>query len=350
MTDLAIKPVDIEYLRRLSPLTNVIPLVGQAESISTDQLRSLKASILSELQSANIRPFLFGASPEIALTSSRPLPPYAVSTITSNDDDNMDASLLMSPDYVQPLVTTELAILVEQIFNIDTISWLRHSAAKKCIQWLKKSNSNPPRTQSLSMSQSIQSSHTPNGGSQVLTAPIGTNSYALARITDHTRREERLAQVRLSKWANDLQRSLQNERERYEALARGERAVWLTERLNECVQDGSLVPISEASSMRRTSSAAGIAGGSRQLVRQNGIIGTYSRRATKGIGMPLDRNDPLGLVQLNADIKRKGWAALQILGSFGIIGGMAIWWAKNRNGENESIFWGFDWTRTMMDW
>jgi hypothetical protein len=299
----------------------------------------LKTNILSELQTANIRHFNFGISTEEGSDSSRPLPPFAISTITTSDDENMDASLLMSPDYVQPLFPSELAFLVDQIFERETASWLRHSAAKKCLQWRRGSLTSAALTKSIPPSLSLNSSYSLAASSRIVTPPIGAaNTYTLARITDHTQREERLAQVRLSKWASDLQRSLQNERARFEALARGERAVWLTERLNECVQDGTIVPISAA--RRRNDSPI-----SRELVKHGAA---YARCTARGAS--LDQYDLLGLIELNADMKRKSWAALQILGSFGIIGGLAIWLARNWNSENESFAWGFDWTRLMMDW
>ncbi len=54
---------------------------------------------------------------------------------TGSDHDTMDASLLMSPDYVQPLIPTDLASLVSLVFSQDGASRLRHSAAKKYTQW-----------------------------------------------------------------------------------------------------------------------------------------------------------------------------------------------------------------------
>jgi hypothetical protein len=249
----------------------------------------------------------------------------------------MDASLLMSADYIKPLIPTELADLVQQIFDRDTISWLRHSAAKKCVQW-RRNSTHAGRSESLPQSLTLHSSFPLLGNSQIITSPLGaTNSYALARMADHTQREERLAEVRLSKWASELQRSLQNERLRYEALARGERAVWLTERLNECVQDGTLVPLSQARPRSESSNSG-------QLVKQ----GTYSRKPNRGTS--IDRNDPLGLVQLNEEMQRRSWAALQIVGSFGIIGGLAIWIARGWTAENDNTVWGMDWGRIVADW
>ncbi|KAF5873486.1 putative heat shock protein [Botrytis fragariae] len=319
-----IKPVDIEYLRRISSMTNVIPLIARSEVLSLEDLASVKRHVLSELQAANIRPFLFGLSFDDALQSSQPAAPYAISTMF----------FLMNPEYVQPLVQSELAALVDQLFEPDSIAWLRNSAAKKFVAWRNNQSMQKPQSLYRPLAQSMMSSST----SQVLTAPVGaTTSYALARITDHTQREERLAQVRLSNWAIDLQRSLQNERARFETLARSERAVWLTERLGECVQDGTLVPISQAR-QPQWNSATGA------LVKR----GKYSRTSSNSI---LNTNDPLGILEFNEDMKRRGIIALQVVSSFGIIGGLAFWINRNWQPSGASI-WGLDWTgiQKFVDW
>lgn len=234
----------------------------------------------------------------------------------------MDASLLMSPDYVQPLINSELPILVSQIFDRDAISWLRHSAAKKFLQW-RASSTPVSRPQSL-----YRPISTGMVSSQTMTAPVGaTTSYALARITDHTQREERIAQVRLANWAADLQRSLQNERMRFEALARGERAVWLTQRLGECVQDGTIVPLSEARDHKFDPE-------SNALVKQ----GTYYRRKQMS-SMGVNREDPLGLLQLNREMQKKAWVLVKVMGGFGILGGFAYWLVKGVRGEDVAV-WG----------
>ena len=311
------KPVDIEYLRRLSHLTNVIPLIAGSETYSEGQISSIKEHILSELQAANIRPFLFGLNPEAAQHTTFPSAPFAISTMPSKDHETMDASLLMSPDYVQPLIQSELQALVSQLFDRDTISWLRHSAAKKFVQW--RASSTP-----ISKPQSLYQPLSTNS-SQVLTAPVGaTTSYALARITDHTQREERIAQVRLANWAADLQRSLQNERARFDALARSERAVWLTERLGECVQEGTIVPVSQARNPQFDFSSGA-------LVKQ----GTYSRRREQRDVRGLDVHDPLGLLKLNEEMKRRGWVVLKL----GILGGIAFWITRSLQGEAQG-WWG----------
>ena len=288
------------------------------------------------MESNGIKPFLFGLPPD-ERQGPPTQPPYTISTFPSKDDDTMDASLLMSPDYIQPLVPSELTYLVSQLFAPDTISWLRHSAAKKCIQWRATSN---PTSKPQSLYEPLKSSFSASvSQSQFLNASVGaTTSYALARITDHTQREEKFAQVRLANWAADLQRSLQRERAQFDSIARSERAVWLTERLGECVQDGTIIPLSQARQQSQIQDSWADA-----LVKKSSV--TYTRRTEEARVTDIDVRDPLGLLHMNQELKRKGWIALKVVSSFGIIGGLALWVTRSLNGgENELGFWSLDWT------
>lgn len=243
----------------------------------------------------------------------------------------MDASLLMSPEYVQPLLPSELTLLIDQLFDTDTVACLRHTSAKKLLAW-HVANPKLTRTPSPSL-PSVQNSTlasplpTSLSNSGVLVPPGGSelslttsNSFALARVADHTQREERLAQIRLSKWASDLQLSLQRERERYERLARNERAVWLIERMGEEVRDGQLVPFD---------------GRNASLVPHEQI----EKGATLDSTTVYQMHDPLGLLQWRESVRTRGWLALQVVGSFGVVGSLAFWMAKS---------WGF--TSTLSDW
>lgn len=249
----------------------------------------------------------------------------------------MDASLLMSPDYVQPLLPSELSTLVEQVFERDNISWLRHSAAKKFIQWRRRTD-DPAMTLTApqsplttlynrmgsTMSSSMMSS--PSTSQVLVSYGGGASTFAQARFADHAQREERLAQIRLARWSGELQRSLQNERARYEALARGERAVWLTERLGECVVDGTLVAVNQDTPFV-DSSGKGVA-----TLRTTAVDGAPHRMANP--------HDPLGLLRWNEAMKRRGWIAFQVVGSFGVIGALAVWVARNWMGHGDGL----------MDW
>jgi hypothetical protein len=305
----------------LSALTNVIPLLSKADLLSEDDIKVSKSDISAALESTLIRPFSFSSD-------HSNLPPlYTVCSALSKDEENMDASLLMSPEYVQPLLSSDLSTLVQQIFDKENISRLRHLAALKLIR--HRPNPSPSLPSLLPPSSPLHifpppnfasppspSSPTSPSASQTLTHYTGnpSSSYLQARIADHTLREQRLAQARLARWATDLQRGLHNERTRYEALARGERAVWLTQRLGECVNEGSLVPASTDE---------------KRLLRQWGSNGTND----------VDGSDPLGLVRWSEMVRRRGWVVLEVVGGFGVLGAVAMWVARGWEWEGE--WWGW---------
>ena len=327
-----LKPVDLEYLRRLSMLTNVIPLVAKADLLSNEEIERAKSSITSDLESAGIKPFVFDPSGPAASSV------YTVCSAPSNDEENMDASLLMSPEYTQPLLPSKLAALVHQIFDKNHMQWLKHLAAKRLINSRRemevstmiasfpKSPIDPSQSSYLRSPTLLTSS---TAGQATLPYASGAASYVQVRVTDHTQREEKLAQVRLAKWAGDLQRSLHHERARYEALSRGERAVWLTERLGECVNEGTLVPVH----------------GSATVVPSDKALSSLKPESPSSSGRILaDGGDPLGLLRWNEAMRRRGWIAFQVVGSFGVLGAMAVWMARSWGlGSDEYSGWTWLW-------
>ncbi|RPB16326.1 hypothetical protein P167DRAFT_551489 [Morchella conica CCBAS932] len=327
-----LKPVDIEFIRRLSPFTNVLPVIAKADTLTGQQINHLKLSILNELVEAGVRPFLFGKTyGDVAhgLLNSTPCAPFAISSALSSDAENMDASLLMSPDYIVPLVESEIDDLVRHVFDPDNISWLKHASAKKYLQWIANppassssalsyssriGSPRPSRRASLSTSTFLSASNTSLVHISPTASPLAANNFALARVADHTQREERLAQVRLTRWAHELQRSVKAERDRYERLARGERAIWLTERLGECIADGQLVPVSTA-----TMAFAKSPGPSQD------VSGVNSR-------------DPLGILALNEMIRRKAMVLLRIAGYGGVVGFVGVWVLRHWGGLPEWLY------------
>lgn len=320
-TSSEIKPADLDFIRKLSAFTNVIPLIAKADLMSPEAARALKQSIKDELNAADIRP------PPFTRDESTTSPPYTVSSISADDDENMEASLLMSPDYVKPLLASELSILVRRVFHGEEIRWLKHLAAKKAVD---------SRRGAVSRSSPIQFSHSPikshifpsqssieprsffsspSSSREIVSYPNAGNSYFHAMTADHTQREERFAQIKLAKWAGELQRCLQNERARYEALSRGERAVWLTERLGECVKDGSLVAVDGALTVKPPR-------------QDDTTTKTRLTQPTVSRGV-LNPRDPLGLIKWNDILTRRGWIALQVVGGFGVLGAMALWMARS---------------------
>lgn len=254
--------------------------------------------------------------------------PYTVTSTNGPDLDTMDASLLMSPEYVQPLLPSELSLLVEHIFEPETVAYLRHTSARKLMAWYashpKLASISSPSLPSLHNSTLASPPPTSLSNSGIL-IPAGSevslntsNSWAMARVADHTQREERLAQVRLSRWASELQLSLQRERERYEKMARVERATWLVERMGEEVRDGRI--------QARDNAQALACNGEKSSIRY-GELPSYQI------------HDPLGLLRWQNSVRTRGWIALQIMGSFGVLGGLAFWVVKT---------WGL--TSTINDW
>ena len=343
--------------------------------MSADQIAASKAQIHSQLNEASIRLFSF-TTPSPYQDSDTKRDVYAISAAAGADHDTMDASLLMSPDYVQPLLPTELASLVSHVFTSTGVAWLRHSAARKYLAWRNTHSASSPSSSSPNLPPPLPRSQTlpphltpsfpqPQLQHQNLLSLLSSSSspaenYALARLADHTQREERLAQVRLANWAADLQRSLAKEREQFAALARGERALWLAERIGECVREGSLVVAEGLRAANTTTPEVGgvvasVSGGRRE-VRGRGASASaegwrtrtrlaqqqsqqyaakhHHRRsqqrqrecaAAAAAAAQQHRQDPLGLLEVADELRRKGLVALEVLGSLGVLGGLALW-------------------------
>ncbi|OTB04929.1 hypothetical protein M426DRAFT_320233 [Hypoxylon sp. CI-4A] len=298
------KPVDLEYIRRLAPLTNVIPIIAHADSLSPTQLTTCKEQVLGQLQQAGVKAFSFASGNRQDDMTSVPSIPYAVSSASGSDHDVMDASLLMSSEYVQPLMTSELKYLVENVFSSNGISWLRHTAAKKYLEWR---TTTPSRPRHLYEPLSAPGPTPSSALTRWTGRAVPCSSQALARLNDQ-HRDQNPPQLHVVDWAADLQRSLASERIRSEALARGERALWHAEKLNEIVQDGTLV------TLNKTKGAGSVE------------VRKVSRR--KASTKTSQHQDPLGLLQVVADLKAKGWVALEVVGGIGVIGGLAFWLSR----------------------
>lgn len=310
--------MDIEFIRRLSPYTNVLPVIAKSDTLAPQQVYNLKLSILSELRSAGVRPFLFkqsAADRRNGPDPSSPSAPFAISSAVAPDTETMDASVLMSPDYVPPLVDTELSHLVSTVFDPENISWLKHVTAKKFLNW--RNSGSPSNSSMIPRPLSSSGQLPPPALGNALILGHGPESFQLARVADHTQREERLAKVRLSRWATDLQKSLQAERERYERLARGERAIWLTERLSEVVADGQLVPVSQA-----RKAGAGNRGPTMSMVG-TGALGTGASAGT------VDARDPFGLLWINEALVKRMVVFVKVSGVAGFVGLVGVWAYKH---------------------
>ncbi|KAF2234044.1 hypothetical protein EV356DRAFT_447313 [Viridothelium virens] len=347
---------DISMISRLCQMTNVIPVIGKADMIGPETVASLKVRLLEDLSDADVQPFLFGKSIEECQKEPLQSPPFVVSSAPGSDAETMDASLLMSSEYMQPLLPSELYTLVDQIFEPDNAAWLRHSAARKFLQWrstrdgksmlmnkptpthaggttfeidsARKKGPSNITSPDISRSSSSSQDHLLPSSSRSLSPaaslpPHDQHQNALTLLTNRPQREEHLAQVRLAKWATDLQRSLQNERDRYERLARGEPTSYLMDKLEECNAGPTAV---EQEGM---------------LVRTKD--GAMARRRTGRLprGPIQDARDPLGLLGWADQVGQKGWLVVQVLGGCGIAGALAMWiwrsWGESSNSWFSSV-------------
>lgn len=331
---------DCERIRQLSELCNVVPLVAKSDLLSQTEQDEIKQSLDTTLAALPRLPVSLCSETEVKATATVP---YTVTSANGPDLDTMDASLLMSPEYIQPLVPSELSLLVEQLFEPETVAYLRHTSARKLVAW----HARHPRLTTVP-SPSLPSIHHSTLASPVQSSlsnsaallPVGSdislntsNSWALAKVADHTQREERLAQVRLSKWASELQLSLQRERERYEKIARGERAVWLVERMGEEVRDGRILYPGDYLNPTKHQQALLL-----QKGRKNGM-GYDDYEDHHDVKAGYQMHDPLGLLRWQDSMRTRGWIALQVVGSFGVVGGLAFWLART---------WGL--TASINDW
>ncbi|KAF2819876.1 hypothetical protein CC86DRAFT_449540 [Ophiobolus disseminans] len=369
---------DIDFMQRLSSLTNVVPVIAKSDTLSAQEAIALKTSILARLQLTPVKPFLFGKALEDALLAvqslaivhpqiltltepeqypfTTPTYPYTISSTPGPDNETMDASLLMSPDYVQPLLPSELATLVNQVFEPDSIAWLRHSAAKKFLAWRRRTkilgdsfilqNLQQPRSpttasvglngaaMNTSANSSIFSATSPSGvlvprsGSPFyasnLQSPFpGSSSslvhsdldnptnFSLARYNSFGQNEQPMSEIRIAKWATDLQRSLRNERDRFEELQRNDRAKWLLERVGEEVSRGSIVASPGGSP--RAEWAVVRHGDEKQM--------DAGQRYGSGV---VDSRDPLGLCNLSDQIRQKGFVLVTVLGGVSVLGAVMV--------------------------
>ncbi|PHH58769.1 hypothetical protein CDD81_4593 [Ophiocordyceps australis] len=252
-------PADLECIKSLQSLTNVIPLISRADEMSNQDLAHSKNVVAAALTELDL--FSFTNADTGTMTPKI----YAVSSATHADEEMMDASILMSSGYVQPLVPTDLEELVAQIFSVDGGSWLRHSAAAKAVEW---------RRRRLASSSALVSRRLASGGALVAHRPLSTYSES-----GHWERLD------FSCWAEGLRQSLAAEK---------------VGRLLSCsVLEVSPRPLTTRESLCR-------------------------RTQRHSLVQPVDAHsqDPLGLLELAGQLKRGGRLALELASSAGVIGGI----------------------------
>ncbi|KAI9708417.1 MAG: hypothetical protein M1828_002989 [Chrysothrix sp. TS-e1954] len=305
--------IELHTIQELSRYATVIPVIGSADILSEERLSTIQKGVQSRLSPA-VSSDSVSSPPSSALEAllrHQKIP--AISSLLSEDDENMDASLLMSSEYIQPLVQSDLQQLVSDIFNPDAAAHLRHLSAKKLVAWRREQNSNTARgAQRRSTTLPLPTFHHAAVSSTSLapttsTTP-GTSALTpntLARLNDHTHQEERLAQVHLARWASGLQRALHNERARFASLQDTERTTWLQDRLDERVDpDSKETSLSSSHIIKRDPRRS---------------MPSWSRAST------LDPRDPLGLLDWNQRILNNSLAIVQVVGGASVVGALMVW-------------------------
>jgi len=353
------------FVKDLASRTNLIPLIARADNIDTRELDVFREKIRSVLSGIDADWYsmvdisvgsaglpVFDKSPD----NSR-LEPLAVSSALTDDSEIMDASLLMASDYLQPLVSSDLQYFLDRFMSPSNISRMRHSSARKFLLWrrshlgarinlhkqtLLQSPASAPSLSAISspytgggVEESMFSEHSkvlvpyttssyyrstsPSATSDLSHQPtnISTSAHALAQHNSQTTGAEPFRQIRLAKWAQDLQRSLANERKRYDALYAQQPAEWHLE--HECVAAAGAGCDDEKALVSRNAS--------QQHLHATDLS---HHRPTRGkLGGDVAVIDPLGILSLGQIFRRQGWIALRVVGGCGFVGAVAWWVLRN---------------------
>lgn len=344
--------------------------------MSAHDLHAFKTNVLEHLLKASVRPFMFGKSledilftqslrpisPSLPASSSQltetgtalntALPPYAVSSLPGADNE-MDASLLMSSDYVRPLIDSDLEHLIDRVFEPENAAWLRHLAAKKFLQWraarpLTLYNAMGATNDGLAMHnylhQHSRAIATPSSLSPITSPPSSllsspslspspanlliprpASSFALARLRDQHLYQQRQENLFIAKWATDLHRSLRNERERYELLQRGDGEQYSL----DCIDEDS--PPTDTQEQCWELAKLGAMPKHRKPHRSH----------SSALRRHLNAHDPLGLCALGDSFRRSSWTTLKVFGGFGVAGAIMVvccrawnvdpwWWVQQQ--------------------
>lgn len=324
---------EAESIRRLSALTNVIPLIGFADMCTDEQIKDSKAVMRNAFNAAGIEIFDFNESSTgdamlqtISKQGSAKHWPYAVSC--TNGDDCMDASDLTASDYTLSSQPGDLSKLSQQLFEPDNIQRLRHYSAKKFLKWRRERHAmsldiHKQELLALSMSQShsfslaeseygfpdMGASSVYSIASGVLIPHASSGFYGSPGFDPqaHAGSQNTLdrfvggkfprpdSQVFIADWAQDLRRALNMERSRMTEM---------TSRNTQVVDNLSLVKAKKSTEDHE------------------------SRRTRCGDGA-ISTADPLGLLAIGDDFSRRGRLVLQVLGGCGIVATMAVWIVRN---------------------
>jgi len=269
---------DVEFLKAIQTKTNVIPLLARSDELEEEELSRSKDIVRQQLSDNDLECFSF-PSRDPANSSASSMDIFAVSSLTKPDYDVMDASVLMDSGYVQPLVPTDLANLMEHICSEDGSTWLRQSTATKCIKWRRD---HPGEFVHLASRTAL----TFRDPAKCALSPVLTVNPFGARRYWH--------RVEMSDWAEGLRRSLE------------------AEQLDRMSQRAS-----EMEALRQW--------GANELVRRRKRGSKSSRPQPRSLAPNLVHQDPLGVLHFASQLRRNARLVLELVSSLGLVGCFAAW-------------------------
>ncbi|KAF2768810.1 hypothetical protein EJ03DRAFT_343724 [Teratosphaeria nubilosa] len=339
LTSTGLDSVPGGLLQKLCQFSNVIPLLAQSDCLAADELHACKQKIRALFQELAVQPYSFDlpGGRDLPYVGEEYIEPLAVSSATADDGDEIDASILMSSQYMAPLVPSELAYLAEHLLDPDNIARMRHLSATKSLLWrhqhqvdLRKQmvlhsphfghtlqSALPSVTSTGSLLEETSKILVPHSTSSFYrsASPSASDSsalsghrqqasiYALTHNHDQNATDAPFREIRLAKWATDLQRSLRNESRRYQDMYTHAPADW---------SNNTNIPPDHEKALALT--------GERRRPARGRLGGDIAI---------IDPRDPLGVLAFSQSLRLRGVFALQIAGGVGLIGAVAWWVTRN---------------------
>ncbi|KAI9087991.1 Septin-domain-containing protein [Phlyctochytrium arcticum] len=131
-----LKPVDIEYMRRLAPYVTIVPVILKCDTLTYSEVFRLKAAILEELKRAKVEIYGFGLNIDdmiaLAKTGTEGCVPFAVS-------NSLTVDVGPAPSYggiISPLGDrlNEFDLLKTRLFSTHT-EVFRAITAQRFVSW-----------------------------------------------------------------------------------------------------------------------------------------------------------------------------------------------------------------------
>ncbi|KAH6661653.1 hypothetical protein F5X68DRAFT_162092 [Plectosphaerella plurivora] len=261
---------ELDVLSRMSANTSIIPILAQADTLSSEEVLGGQTLITRQLREAGVAVFAFGSS---ASDDSPPII-YAVSSKASHD-----STTVTSPSSVLGLPS-----LVAHFLSAEGGEQLRRAAASKLVQWRRSTHRRGSQSQSH--------------GQLIHVERLGP-MYTHRTGRGEPRGSRQWPRLHVVNWAVDLQHCLMKEQVTYhqQSLAR-QRANWMAQ-----LPDGGMES-NVATSM---------------LGPRRGLRGSCQVEAQGSS----HRQDPLGLLELG--MPRGKWYSIEFTGSLVVASSFLAW-------------------------